>query len=175
MTQTEGEANHLRDLVSMVERVRDYFAGEAPRADDTRAWLSYLLVLKAIQGKLNYDISFLACLLAKEYLSSRFDSLDWDVTATSHGAVGLDVNVVTVGGVRIVGTVRTIIPHLRHDFDASQMAALRRDVARLTAVEASLKYVFLTDRRAYELLSGPYAPALAGVEVVLLDPFETAA
>ena len=97
------------------------------------------------------------------------------MTATPHGAVGLDVNVVTGGGVRIVGTVKTMIPRLTHDFDANQFAALRRDLARLAAAEASQRYVFVTDRRTHELPSGLYAAALAGAEVVLLDPFEPTA
>ena len=48
-------------------------AKEIPPLENSAAWYAYLAELKEIQGNANIDVSFVATLLAKQYLADALD------------------------------------------------------------------------------------------------------
>jgi hypothetical protein len=114
-------------------------------------------------------VSFVATLLAKEYLAGRHSGCAFDCAAKSQSAPGLDINVV-VGNQRIVGEIKTTYPYNETDFGAAQLDSFRADFAKLAAAKADAKYLFLTEPEAFDVLSKRYRRELRGVSVVsLLD------
>ena len=152
MSMTDREQKRFREVLSVFQRVREFLCNMTPDSEDVRTWLRYLTLLKALQGNSSNDMSFLACLLAKQYLEARHGPLGLDAGAKAQGAAGLDIDVNTAGGARIVAEVKTITPYRVRDFGANQRSAFKKDFAKLHAAVAAHKYLFVTDSVAYQVL-----------------------
>lgn len=136
---------------------------------DARKCFQLLKRVKDALGNSNNDVSFVATLLAKEYLAGRHAGCALDCAAKSQSAPGLDIDVV-VGKQRIVGEIKTTYPYNETDFGAAQLDSFRADFAKLAAAKADAKYLFLTEPEAFDVLSKRYRRELRGVSVVsLLD------
>lgn len=51
--------------------------------------------IKEIMGNFNTDVSFISCLMAKDYLCSQFNLRNFDVSEKSQSAPGPDIEVYT--------------------------------------------------------------------------------
>ena len=135
---------------------------------DPVAWHSFLSALRKIQGNLSNDGSFIATLLAKQYLQSKF-GVDFDAAEKPRGAPGIDIDIKTSDGLRIVAEIKTTVPYQVSDFGAQQAASFKKDFVKLAASEADYKFLFVTDSAAYAALQkDKYTKLVPGVRIVHL-------
>lgn len=166
---TEAEGARCTQITKRLDRLRELLVRSTPTfSDDPSAWYNYLAAVKTVLGNLNNDLSFVATLMAKRYLAEHHAVSTFDAAAKAQGAPGLDIDLVTTDGQRIVGEIKTIEPYLPRDFGANQKKTFRDDFAKLNGARATVKYLFVTEARSFELLRGKYAHEIPGVQVVLL-------
>jgi len=113
----------------------------------------------------------MACLMAKAYLVKEFGEIDgFDVSAKPQGAPGLDIDVQTLKGQRIIGEIKTTVPYsgARNDLGAQQKQALMTDFSKLNKTTADYKYFFVTDSATYNIVKRKYANQIPGVQVIQL-------
>jgi len=135
---------------------------------DPIQWHTFLSGFRKIQGNLNNDGSFIATLLAKSYLVSKYD-IEFDAAEKPQGAPGIDIEVESSNGARIAAEIKTTVPYQATDFGAQQAASFKKDFAKLTASDAVYKYLLVTDSHAYEVLhKDKYRKLMLGVTVVNL-------
>lgn len=168
---TEGERRFCAQIKERVDALRQYLeAHELPDPYQSIArWYEVLSGMKRIQGNANNDISFVAALLAKEYLKSRFPDVTFDAAEKPQGAAGLDIDVAVDADVRIVGEIKTTIPYRNTDFGAQQREAFEKDFSKLNRADAIHKFMFVTEQSTYDILCRPnYQSRIPEVEVVNL-------
>jgi hypothetical protein len=124
--------------------------------------------IKGILGNFNNDLSFLACLKAKEFLQDKFTEIKFDAAAKAQGAPGLDIDII-VEGERLIAEIKTTTPYGENDFGSAQRDAFRKDFSKLKLATAKYKFIFVTERKTFEILSSKYKSEIAGIELVLLD------
>jgi hypothetical protein len=166
---TEKERRYCSDIADRVSRLRA-FLSENTLAEPPEAakWHSFLSELRKIQGNVSNDGSFIATLLAKQYLHSQF-GVDFDAAAKPQGAPGIDIDVKTTEGRRIVAEIKTTVPYQASDFGAQQAASFKKDFAKLAASEADYKFLFVTDSAAFAALhKDKYTKLMPGVRIVHL-------
>jgi hypothetical protein len=80
--------SRLCDLIRVKDRaLRAYIADhDLAEQPDAKQWLGYLAGIKDVLGKINNDIGFIATLLIKSYLASRFSISDFDAGVKAQGA-----------------------------------------------------------------------------------------
>jgi len=138
---TPGEQEYLHKLAKRLIRLQD-FLNSLDVKDDLAIdqWFEWLAQIKEIQGNSNNDISFTACLMAKAYLVKEYGEIDgFDVSAKPQGAPGLDIDVQTRKGQRIIGEIKTTVPYsgARNDLGAQQKQALMTDFSKLNSLTMS--------------------------------------
>lgn len=134
-------------------------------------WFMSLNHMRLIQGNMSNDISFLACLMAKEFLAQRFDVSSLDMAAKAQGASGLDIDFIS-NAQRVIGEVKTTVPYKRAkgDFGAQQKKSFSADFRKLGSAIADFKFLFVTDNATYQVLQrDKYKNLLPGVEIVMLN------
>jgi hypothetical protein len=169
--RTQGELASLQGTADRLARLREFMNKTASpdvgaSADD---WYAFLAAFKTILGNSSNDMSLVSCLMAKDYLSSRFQLVPFDVAEKPQGANGLDIDARTDAGERIIGEIKTTSPYKKSEFGAAQITALRKDFAKLQANEAEHKYMFVTDQAAFEALKRGFTRELHGVKIVCLS------
>lgn len=170
MQLTPNERNQLRAVEQRQIDLLDFLQGRPRPAsnDSLQDWLAFLSTMKQITGNASNDVSFIATLLAKEYLCSVLHMVPFDAALKPQGAPGLDIDERTVSGERVVAETKTTVPYLETDLGAAQKATFRKDFDKLRLADAPYKFFFLTNQRAYDLMIRRYARDLAGVSIVLL-------
>ena len=124
--------------------------------------------LRKIQGNLSNDVSFAATLLAKEYLAERF-GVSFCAAEKAQGAPGIDIDITTPDGQRIIAEIKTTVPYKGTDFGAQQIASFKRDFVKLSSAKADFKFLFVTDESTFSVLQkSRYLPFLQGITVVNL-------
>lgn len=166
---TRNETYFLRETARRIATLRNVLAAECPTEDDdAAAWYRYLATIRSTLGNLSNSISFVATMLAKRHLEAHFGVTSFDAAAKPQGAPGLDIDVTTPDGRRIVAEVKTTGPYLPDDFGAQQKKTIEADFRKLNQAVAAVKFLFVTDRRAFEILNRKYAHKNPSVEVILL-------
>lgn len=170
MQLTPNERKQLAAVERRQSELRAFLLQQArPLSDGPLSdWFTFLSAIKQITGNASNDLSFIATLLAKEYLCSVLVMAPFDAALKPQGAPGLDIDERTRSGERVVAEIKTTVPYLGTDLGAQQKTAFRKDFAKLQLAEAPHKFFFLTDARAFEVVIRKYAADLAGVSVVLL-------
>lgn len=135
---------------------------------DGKNWYDYLVSIKRILGNFDNDVTFVACLMAKEFLASRHELPALDTAAKAQSAPGLDIDELTSSGNRIIAEVKTTIPYLERDLGSQQRDALLKDCSKLANNDAAFKYFFVTEALMFEIVKKKYADRLPGVSIVLL-------
>lgn len=109
-------------------------------------------------------------MLAKRYLTQRFDIQAMDVGEKAQGAKGHDIDIQTKDGLRIIAEIKTTVPYeaKRGDFGANQKKELRKDWEKLATASANYKLFFVTNPDAYSIIQSKYIGELGSTEVVLL-------
>ncbi len=173
---TEPEQARCGEITKRLDVLRRLLVRNTPSAaDDPSAWYKYLAAVKAVLGNLNNDLSFVATLMAKRYLAEHHSITHFDAAAKAQGAPGLDIDLATTDGQRIVAEIKTIEPYLPGDFGANQKKTFRDDFAKLNAAQASIKYLFVSEARSYDILRRKYTHEIPGVRIVLLFPSDQGA
>ena len=127
---TEAERARCNEIMRRIERLQALLAAEMLGSpDNPAAWYKYLAATKQIQGNLSNDISFLACLMAKRYLAQQHGVSGFDASTKAQGAPGLDIDVRTLDGRRVIAEIKTTDPYLPVDFGAQQKQKFREDFA----------------------------------------------
>jgi hypothetical protein len=150
MKLSDTEHRYSAGIHAKLQDLREFFTDKAldSEAHPAEAY-SFLSQLKAILGNLNNDISFVAPLMAKEYLSTRFDMGGFDAAAKAQGAPGIDIEVRTPDGKRIAAEVKTTFPY-QAAFGAKQREMISKDIAKLKESNADTKFLLLTERLSFE-------------------------
>jgi len=170
-TLTQSERAYLESLQVRWCGMREYLAAvELDFTSGTEAWLRALGDFRKVQGNISNPISFLACLLAKDYLAKRFDVSNFDAASKAQGAPGLDIDFIA-DKERIIGEIKTTVPYsgAKNDFGAQQKMSFRADFLKLGRETADHKFLFVTNRRTHEIILRKYSHELLGVEIVLLS------
>ena len=108
---TDAEQAVCDRIAERVTSLRTFlFANELDSEAVPDRWYRYLNEIKKILGNFNNDVSFIATLLAKSYLTARFESLELDAAGKPQGAPGLDIDLTTEDVERIIGEIKTTIP-----------------------------------------------------------------
>jgi hypothetical protein len=168
---TDGESVYLAKMVRRLVRMRNFLNNAGLENDKDKAqWLECLLQMKVIQGNSNNDVSFIACLMAKDYLAAEFDIETYDVAAKPQGAAGLDIDIRMPNGERIIGEIKTTIPYsgARGNLGANQKDSFEKDFVKLNTTPAAHKFFFVTDSATLELMRRKYTSKLPGVRIVIL-------
>jgi hypothetical protein len=170
---TPAEQRYCEDIARRIDRIRQLLTDKTLGAPDSPTlWYEFLSELRDIQGNSSNDLSFVATLLAKRYLSQHFQ-ISFCAAEKPQGAPGIDIDCRTPAGERIVGEIKTTKPYQATDFGAQQAAMFNKDFAKLSAAEAQHKFLFVTEPRAFEVLKkSKYSKLMPGVRVVLLKTGE---
>lgn len=167
---TPHERIMMSELELRLKQAQEFISSkELPSLEDSVAWYSYLAGLKIIQGNTSNDVSFVATLLAKQYLIHRFGKVAFDAAEKPQGAPGFDIDLRLPDGRRLVAEIKSTHPYKANDLGAQQLAMFKKDFYKLAEVHADIKLFFLTEPVTFELMKKPkYRIQLAGVTVVLL-------
>tara|TARA_Y100001933_G_scaffold217333_1_gene224838 strand:- start:632 stop:1162 length:531 start_codon:yes stop_codon:yes gene_type:complete len=166
---TDREKQYCADISERFSSMRRFLSAcELSEPVDPIQWHSFLSGFRKIQGNLNNDGSFVATLLAKYYLSSKYD-IEFDAAEKPQGAPGIDIQVETSNGTSIAAEIKTTVPYQATDFGAQQAASFKKDFAKLTVSDATYKYLLVTDAHAFEVLQkDKYRKLMHGITVVNL-------
>ena len=167
---TAREQKTLAAIEARLKRLKDYLnQADCPAMEAVPAvWQGHLAAIKEIVGNASNDMSFIACLSAKSYLCSTLPMVEYDAAAKPQGASGLDIDERTTDGGRVIGEIKTTTPFQQNDFGAAQISSFRNDFAKLNRTIAEHKFLFVTDKRAYDILKRKYLKQIPEVDVVLL-------
>lgn len=148
---TNRERQYCGEIADRLAQARDLLNTRELGRPDPVKWYEMLAELKQIQGNASNDISFVATLLAKQYLASRF-GVDFCAAEKPQGAPGIDIDIATAAGERIVGEIKTTVPYQTVDFGAQQAAMFKKDFVKLANADAAHKFMFVTERKTFEVL-----------------------
>jgi hypothetical protein len=169
MAMTSNEQAYFERIRQHVTMLYDYLSTRAvPIEDDAEAWFEFIAGIRDIQGNISNDQSFLATMLVKRYLMSRFNLVDFDAAEKAQGAPGLDIDARTVDGDRLVGEIKTTVPYGKNDLGAQQKTTFQKDFKKLNEADATHKFFFVTSRRTFEIVRARYAHLIPDVEIILL-------
>lgn len=107
--------------------------------------------------------------MAKEFLETQFHLKEFDVSEKSQSASGLDIEVYTEDSKRIVAEIKTTCPYKTNDFGSNQIESLRNDFRKLRTAQADYKFLFVTEKSAYEVLERKYSKEIDGIILILLE------
>lgn len=169
MPYTRNEQLYFDDIESRITALRGFLNTQnLPPDTDILGQFAYVEQVRTILGNSANLQSFLSMMLAKQYLRSHFDIEAFDAAEKAQGAPGLDIDMVDRQGNRIVGEIKTTVPYGETDFGSAQKTSIRKDFAKLNAVDATHKFFFVTDARAYQYVTTKYREEIPQVKVVLL-------
>ena len=169
MNHTPKEQAYFKRISQHVATLYSYLSeNPAPVEDDPATWFEFVARIRDIQGNISNDQSFLATLLAKIYLMNRFRLVDYDAAEKAQGAPGLDIDVLTLEGERIIGEIKTTVPYGKNDLGAQQKDSFRKDFRKLNEAVAQYKFFFVASRHTFEIMQQRYAQQIPGIEIVLL-------
>jgi hypothetical protein len=170
MSLTDSEARSIVAIADNVERLRQFFQDvEAPSTENPpEEWLRYLVAMKRTMGNTSNWLSFVACLLAKNYLHACLQMTEFDVSLKPQGAPGLDIDAMTVMGERVVAEIKTTIPYNHSRLGAAQRSSFQADFDKLSSAVAEHKFLFVTDKSTYHAVEHAFASRLNGIRLVSL-------
>jgi hypothetical protein len=164
---TEKEKRYCSDIADRMHQMRQFLnANVLVDPPEPTVWHSFLAMLRKIQGNLSNDGSFIATLLAKQYLHSRYGVI-FDAAEKPQGAPGVDIDIYTPEGHHIVAEIKTTVPYQGTDFGSNQANTFKKDFAKLDAAEAEHKFLFVTDSNTFSILQkDKYTKLMPGVCIV---------
>ncbi len=143
MTLQSNEQAGLDQLVQKLQDLQSVVNRQLPTSTpvDWPAWCAFLADMKNATGNLRNEASFVATMLAKQYITAKHSALnDFDAETKSQNAPGLDIDVHTSDSKRIVAEVKTMKPNGPNDFGANQSGQVIKDLTRLEATPADYRY-----------------------------------
>lgn len=171
VTLTAAEEHQLSSIAEKLANIQEFLSTVDIRQErcNLEDWYKTVSAVKRLLGNFDNDVSFIACLMAKQFLSIRHDLELIDTAAKPQGAPGLDFDAATRDGKRIIAEIKTTIPYNVSDLGSQQRQTFLRDFQKLAENKADFKYFFVTERETFEIVQRHYTKYLAeGISVVLL-------
>lgn len=170
MNILDQEQKMLDDIAGKIEKLKEYLVNENFSQDNQNMgyWYSYITQIKRIMRNFDNDISFISCLMAKEFLCRRHKFKTFDVSAKPQSAPGLDVDEMTLDGYRVIAEIKATIPYKETDLGSQQKSMFFKDFKKLRDSEAHYKYFFVTEIKTFKIVLNRYLDRLEGVTIVLL-------
>ena len=173
---TENEKRGIKTIFvkfkKVVEMIKADDVNENTNVEATgyiKKLFSYLNNIKTVLGNYNQDMSYISCLLAKEYLIEKHKIKDIDVSLKAQGASGYDIEAVSETGEIIIAEIKTTQPyHAPSDFGATQKDGIINDLDKLINGKADIKYFFVTEKDAYDILQRKYMNGHPEIHLVCL-------
>lgn len=170
MNCLDSENFQLNNSINKLYKLQNYLENfYYDNSQDIYSLFQLFNNIKEILGNFNTDVSFISCLMAKDYLCHRFTFNKFDVSEKSQSAPGLDIVVYTDDSKKIIGEIKTTNPYKENDFGAQQIDSLRKDFEKLKVNSADFKFLFVTNKRAFEILKRKYTNELPNINLVLLE------
>ena len=169
MKMTKNEETQLNNIKTIIGKLKSYLGNsDINDIDELKKIYNYISEIKSIQGNLNNSISYIACLMAKEYLLKNYDINNIDVSIKPQSANGLDIDEKLNNGERIICEIKTIFPLVENDFGSAQRNSFRNDFKKLNETVSKHKILFVTEQKAFNVLKEKYLNELVNVKIVLL-------
>ncbi len=170
MCLTDKEQAYFDKIRNKTVKLNQFMSDNiSPPTNDTLAWFKYIAKIREIQGNTSNDQSFLATMLAKDYLMQHYDLATYDAAEKPQGAAGLDIDERTQDGKRIIAEIKSTVPYGKKDLGSAQRTSFQKDFAKLRENEADHKFFFVTDQRTYDIVIKKYkSEEIPDVDVVLL-------
>jgi len=151
---TDREREVLIKIYEKIEKLRKFLEDNEldSKSHNLHNWYQYLTRIKKILGNFDNDISFVACLMAKEFLMKKHPISELDVSLKPQSAPGFDIDVTTDMGERIIAEIKTTIPYGKVDFGAQQRKTFLNDIKKLTKASSKYKYFFVTEKDTFEIV-----------------------
>jgi hypothetical protein len=167
---TEHEQNGLDDIVKIIFKLNGYLNKNVfeERNIELKYWYNYLNNIKEIIGNFNDALSFISCLMEKEYLLNKYSIVDLDVGIKSQSSPGLDIDVNTIENKRIIAEIKTTKSINENDFGSQQKKSIVNDLNKLINAKSDFKYLFVTETNTYNILKNKYKKYFNGIELILL-------
>jgi len=167
---TKKEYMQFKKIEQRIYLLATLLKSKSPPKDfEATTWYDFLNEIKNIQGNFYNDISFIATLLAKDYLVRKFDIQDFDAAEKAQGASGFDIDLLLNDGEQIVGEIKTTCPYKEDDLGAQQLESFMKDFRKLHKSNAKYKYFFVTERKTFDILKKTkYKQEISEIQVVLL-------
>jgi hypothetical protein len=170
MSLTEHEQAEMVAIRLRIEELQT-FLNDHPLPDSATpviAFFDYLETIRDILGNFSNRLSFVSCLMAKDYLMQTLPMAPFDVATKPQGAAGHDIDEWTLDGRRVVAEIKTTTPYHGTKLGAQQKVAFRKDFEKLHRSTADHRFLFVTDEQTFWLMRNTYAEDLMGIEVVYL-------
>jgi len=167
---TRKESQYISRLLRRLGKLRLAIGKPFPAHEATpEKWFIYLQRIKESQGNWSNYLSFIACLMAKEYIHRIYGIDNWDVAEKPQGAPGLDIDLKTTTGKKIIGEIKTTIPYEEDDLGAAQWTSFENDFRKLRRSRSDIRYLFVTHPLTYKYMKrdSKYI-RVPGLKVVLL-------
>ncbi|MCY0865903.1 MAG: hypothetical protein OWQ57_13210, partial [Sulfobacillus sp.] len=121
MALLDGEDQQLRRIQEKLTLLRQLLQARDldPENHDPHEWYRIASTIKRALGNFDNDVSFIASLLAKQFLTEHHHIPLLDVSAKAQGAPGLDFDVRSHNGDRIIAELKTTIPYGENDLGRS--------------------------------------------------------
>jgi len=115
--RTLAEQRYVEVIGGKIDALKRHLIDQRMPEQDasTLDWYRFLLAMKEISGNTSNAMSFVASLMAKEYLSARLSMRTFDVAAKAQGAPGLDIDEQTTDGKRVIAEIKTTIRYMAND------------------------------------------------------------
>ena len=164
----------FEEILSKVSTLRAFLNHEAlAEPPETSSWFNYLATIRDTLGNLSNSLSFVATVMAKEYLAERFHLREFDAGAKPQGARGPDILVSTDSGETIRCEIKTNKPY-QPGFGAQQKEQVIKDLKTLSDSTARHKFMMVTDTDSFKALCrNNFAKYARGIEIINLQSKET--
>lgn len=171
MELTQSEKNSLNSILIKINNLKMYLDNNIFHcsSDNLKNWYNYLNEIKNIIGNFNDTLSFISCLMTKEYLLKEHSIRDFDVALKSQSAPRLDIDIYTINGKRIIAEIKTIKSISDTDLGSQQKTSIFNDIKKLKNTDSDYKYLFLTEINTYNIIRNKYKSEIIDIELVLLE------
>ncbi|WP_430789130.1 DUF7662 domain-containing protein [Virgibacillus flavescens] len=165
------EMNYIDSLSKKVDKVRSFLSNNMPSDFFNENLIEQYESIKGFRrliGNIDNDLSFLGCLLIKEFLNQRYSISGLNMGLKPQGSPGLDIDETTSDGKRIIGELKTTYPFKENDLGSNQKSNFIKDFEKLQHNKADYKYFFVTESKTFDIVQNKYHQHLKGVNLVLL-------
>ncbi|MFD1173929.1 hypothetical protein [Oceanobacillus picturae] len=168
---SDEEINYIEKLSIKMDEVRGFLTDDMPSDFPNESLINQYKTLKGFRriiGNIDNDLSFIGCLLIKEFLKQRHLFLSLNMALKPQGSPGLDFDERTSDGERIIGELKTTYPYKESDLGANQKSNFIKDFEKLQLNVADYKYFFVTEFKTFNIVRSKYSQYLTGISLVLL-------
>ncbi|MCM3390240.1 hypothetical protein M3649_19260 [Ureibacillus chungkukjangi] len=168
---SDGEIEYTQNLSEKMKHVRAVLTDDMVYNFNNKSVVEQYALMKGFRriiGNIDNDLSFLGCLLIKEFLIERHSCSALNMALKPQGSPGLDIDEKTRDGKRIIGELKTTYPYQENNLGANQKVNFIKDFEKLQQNDADYKYFFVTESKTFEIVRNKYSQYLKGINLVLL-------